>query len=123
IGQFCLPYNDRMLKYWDTVADRLFKIRHCLNIDCVFRLLPIYEPPIDPALLVRAAAAGLDIGAVLSDLSAPRPQYRFGTLLQKASELASLVQGLGNQLLSALEKKDAEGLARLRSEHEVALLK
>ena len=123
IGQFCLPYNDRMLDYWDTVADRLFKIRHCLNIDGVFRLLPVYEPPIDPALLVRAAAAGLDIGAVLADLSAPRPHYRFGTLLQKASELASLVQGLGSQLLAVLEKKDAEGLARLRSEHEVALLK
>ena len=123
IDQFCLPYNDRMLDYWDTVADRLFKIRHCLNIDGVFRLLPIYEPPIDPALLVRAAAAGLDISAVLSDLSAPRPHYRFAYLLQKASELASLTQGLGNQLLAALEKKDAEALARLRSEHEVALLK
>jgi hypothetical protein len=123
IDQFCLPYSDRMLDYWDTVADRLFKIRHCLNIDGVFRLLPIYEPPIDPALLVRAAAAGLDIAAVLSNLSAPRPHYRFSYVLQKASELASLVQGLGNQLLAALEKKDAETLARLRSEHEVALLK
>ncbi len=123
IDQFCLPYNDHMLDYWDTVSDRLFKIRHCMNIDGVFRLLPIYQPPIDPALLVRAAAAGLDIGAVLSDLSPPRPHYRFAYLLQKASELASMTQGLGNQLLSALEKQDAESLARLRGDHEVALLK
>ena len=123
IEQFCLPYNDRMLDFWDTIADRLFKIRHCLNIDGVFRMLPIYQPPIDPALLVRAAAAGLDIGAVLSDLSVPRPHYRFRYVLQRASELTSMVQGLGAQLLSALEKKDAESLARLRSEHELALLK
>ncbi len=123
IEQFCLPYSDRMLDYWDTVADRLFKIRHCLNIDGVFRMLPTYQPPIDPAVLVRAAAAGLDIATVLSDLSVPRPHYRFSYLLQKASELASLVQGLGNQLLSAQEKQDVEALSRLRSENEVALLK
>ena len=48
--------------YWDTVADRLFKIRHCMNIDGVVRQLPLFEPPIDPALLVKAAAAGIDIG-------------------------------------------------------------
>jgi hypothetical protein len=25
---FCIPRNDKLLGYWDTVADRLFKIRH-----------------------------------------------------------------------------------------------
>ena len=29
---FCIPRNDKLLGYWDTVADRLFKIRHCMNI-------------------------------------------------------------------------------------------
>ena len=48
-------------RYWDTVADRLFKIRNSLNIQGVFRQLPLFEPPIDPALLARAAAAGLDV--------------------------------------------------------------
>jgi len=28
---FCIPYNDKMLSYWDTVADRLYKLRHCVN--------------------------------------------------------------------------------------------
>src|SRR5258708_17607625 len=28
---FCIPKNDQLLSYWDTVADRLFKIRHCEN--------------------------------------------------------------------------------------------
>src|SRR5262245_32173431 len=35
IGQalyFCVPRNDKLLGYWDTVADRLFKIRNSLNI-------------------------------------------------------------------------------------------
>ena len=34
---FCIPRNDKLLGYWDTVADRLFKIRHCLNIEGVER--------------------------------------------------------------------------------------
>src|SRR5262249_38828523 len=53
---FCCPKNDKLLGYWDTVADRLFKIRHCLNIEGVFQQLPLFEPPIDPALLVAATA-------------------------------------------------------------------
>lgn len=34
---FCIPRNDKLLGYWDTVADRLFKIRHCMNIAGVVR--------------------------------------------------------------------------------------
>ena len=53
---FCLPPNEKLLKYWDTVGDRLFKIRHCMNIEGIVRELPLFQPPIDPALLVKAAA-------------------------------------------------------------------
>ena len=120
---FCVPANDKLLGYWDTVADRLFKLRHCMNIEGVVRRLPLFEPPIDPALLARAAAAGVDLGSVLSDISAPLPHYRFNVMAQKASELASEVKSLGAALLSALEKRDAEELGRLRSTHEIAVLK
>ncbi len=120
---FCIPQNQDLLKYWDTVEDRLFKIRHCMNIEGVVRQLPLYEPPIDPALLVRARAMGLDLASVLNDLSAPSPFYRFSYLQQKALELAQEVKSLGSSLLSVLEKKDAEALARMRSTHELDLLK
>src|SRR5262249_19799866 len=73
--EFCIPRSDKLLGYWDTVADRLFKIRHCMNIEGVVQQLPLFEPPIDPALLVRAAAAGVDISSALSDLYAPLPHY------------------------------------------------
>ena len=55
---FCIPRNDKLLGYWDTVADRLFKIRNCMNIEGVVRQLPLFDPPIDPGMLVKAAAAG-----------------------------------------------------------------
>jgi peptidoglycan hydrolase-like protein with peptidoglycan-binding domain len=120
---FCIPMNDKLLGYWDTVADRLFKIRNCMNIEGVVRQLKLFEPPIDPALLVRATAAGIDVNSVLNDMNAPRLNYRYGVLVQKAIELCSDVKQLGGALLAALEKRDAEALTLLRSEHEGRLLK
>jgi hypothetical protein len=119
---FCIPQNDKMLAYWDKIADRLFKIRHCQNIDGIERSLALFAPPIDPAMLVRAAASGLDLSAVIAGLNAPTPYYRFNVLSQKAIELAQEVRGLGNSLLQALEKKDTEGLTLLRSALELKVL-
>jgi len=92
---FCIPKNDKLLGYWSTVADRMFKIRHCMNIEGVVRQLTIFEPPIDPALLVRAAAAGVDISSVLGDINAALPHYHFSVMLQKATELCNDVKVLG----------------------------
>jgi peptidoglycan hydrolase-like protein with peptidoglycan-binding domain len=119
---FGIPNNEYLSKYWDTVEDRLFKIRHCMNIQGVVRQLPLFEPPIDPALLVKAAAAGMDLNSVLNDVSAPTPYYRFKIVMQKAIEFCNEVKALGEKLLSALEKKDTEGIALLRSQHEIKLL-
>ncbi len=119
---FCIPHNDKMLGYWDTVADRLYKIRHCMNIEGVVRQLALFEPAIDPGALVKAVAGGLDIGSALADLNAPLPLYRFNVLLQKANEVCNDVKALGGALLSALEKKDAEALGLLRQGHEIKLL-
>lgn len=119
---FCIPPNYNLLGYWDLVADRLFKIRHCMNIEGVVRQLPLFEPPIDPALLVRARAAGLDLSTVLADLNVALPAYRFNVMVQKAHELCAEVKSLGAALLSALEKRDAEALSAMRSTHEIRLL-
>lgn len=122
VSYFAIPNNEKLLEYWTTVEDRLFKIRNCMNIEGVVRQLPLFEPPIDPALLVKAAAAGVDLSSVLSDVAAPQGQYRFRTLAQRATELAAEVRALGDKILSVLEKRDAEGLALLRSVNEINLL-
>ncbi|MDQ6634832.1 MAG: neuraminidase-like domain-containing protein, partial [Gemmatimonadota bacterium] len=119
---FGLPKNDKLLGYWDTVADRLFKIRHCMNFDGVVRQLPLFEPPIDPALLVRGAAAGLDISSMVSDANVPLPSYRFSVLAQKTTELCGELRSLGGTLLATLEKRDGEELSLLRARHETGLL-
>lgn len=118
---FCVQRNDKLLGYWDKVADRLFKIRHCMNIAGVVRQLALFDPPIDPGMLVKAAAAGIDIGIIVNGLNQPVGPVRSLILIQKALELCGEVRGLGNALLSALEKGDAEHLALLRQRHEVQL--
>lgn len=119
---FCVPQNEKLLSYWDTVADRLFKIRNSLNLQGVFRQLPLFEPPIDPALLAKAAAAGLDVAGVVAGLNQPLSPVRFTILLQKAVEICQEVKSLGGQLLSAIEKEDNEALAILRAKHERSVL-
>lgn len=120
---FCVPANEKLLSYWDTIEDRLFKLRNSLNIDGVRRSLAMFSPPIDPALLVRAAAAGMDLSQAISDLYAPRSHYRFEALLGTVEKLVAEVKSLGASLLSALEKRDAEAVALLRSGQEIDLLK
>ena len=55
---FCIPPNDKLLAYWDQIEDRLFKIRHCMNIEGVVRQLPLFQPPIDPGTEGIGAGCG-----------------------------------------------------------------
>jgi hypothetical protein len=118
---FCVPPNDKLLQAWPRVAQRLFNLRHCRDIEGVERSFPIWDPPIDPGLLVRAAAAGVDLASVLGDINAATPHYRFSVMLQRALDLCNEVKSFGAALLAALEGNDAEGLSLLRAQQEIAL--
>jgi hypothetical protein len=119
---FMIPRNDFLDSFWDTVADRLFKIRNSMNIDGVKRQLALFQPPINPALLVAAAAAGLDLSSVVAQLNTPLPHYRFNVWIQKAVDLCNELKAFGAEMLAALEKKDAEALQLLRQGHEIKML-
>lgn len=120
---FCIPANTQFLSYWNTIDDRLYKIRNSEDINGVHRVLALFAPSIDPGMLVRAVAGGMDISSVITMLNAPLPLYRFNVIIQKATELIEEVKALGSALLSALEKKDAEALALLRAGEEINLQK
>jgi len=118
---FCIPRNDKLLGYWDIVADRLFKVRHCLNIEGVARQLALFDPPLDPGMLVKAAAAGIDVGSIVRGLNQSIGPVRCTFLIEKALELSVELRGLGSGLLSAIEKGDGESLALLRQSHEIKI--
>ena len=122
IYYFCLPPNTKLFTYWDTIADRLFKIRHCQNIDGVEQQLALFDPPIDPAMLVRAAASGMSLSDAINEMMSPLPHYKFAIMLQKATELTQEVKSFGASLLSAIEKRDSEHLALLRNTQEQTIL-
>ena len=119
---FNVPRNETLMGYWDTVADRLYKIRNSLNIEGVKRTLALFAPPIDPAMLVKARANGVSISDALADASSALPYYRFKVMVAKAIEIVRDVQRVGQELMDAIEKFDAETLALLRVTHEKTAL-
>jgi hypothetical protein len=119
---FKIPPNDKLLGYWTTVGDRLFKLRHCQNIQGQELQLALFDAPIDPGLLIKARAAGVDIGSVLTDLTAALPNYRFTALYPQALDFVNAVRAYGALLLSALEKSDADQLAVLTATNQQELL-
>ena len=122
VTTFCVPENETFLKYWNRVEDRLYKIRHSLNLEGIFRQLALFAPEIDPMMLAQAAAGGRGIGGAMSDQATRFPNFRFTLLIEKASDMASTTIDLGLALLSALERRDAEQLAVLQTTQEQIML-
>jgi len=119
---FCVPPNEQLLGYWDRVDDRLYKIRHCMNIKGVKKQLALFQPALDAALIAKAKADGLTLGDILAALQKPLPPYRFVYIIEKAKQFTQTVQGMGSALLTALEKKDTEQLNLIRTSHEKEIL-
>jgi hypothetical protein len=119
---FCVPENTQLLSYWDVIEDRLYKIRNSMNINGVVRTLALFEPPLNPMDLAKAAASGSNLpGGGVGGKYAPMP-YRFDFLITQARDLTSTLIQLGASLLAALEKNDAEQLNMLHSTQESVIL-
>lgn len=119
---FSIPENNELMAYWDRVEDRLYKIRHGMNITGEIRTLAQFEPPVDVRQLIRAAAEGSSGVSALSAPVLPVPYYRFSYMIEKAKSLTAMVGQLGSSLLNALEKNDAEALMMLSVSQEKNLL-
>jgi Tc toxin complex TcA C-terminal TcB-binding domain/Neuraminidase-like domain/Salmonella virulence plasmid 28.1kDa A protein len=119
---FCVPENEEFVGYWDLVDDRLTKIRSCMNIEGQQRALALFEPPLDPRAVIRAASAGQNGLAVATQRKPVFPPYRFSFVLGLARDLVGQLVTLGGSLLSAIERQDAEQLALIRQSQELAVL-
>jgi hypothetical protein len=119
---FCVPDNSKLITYWDIIEDRLYKIRHSMNIDGVVRQLALFQPPIDPLALAKAAAAGNNLLGYNDNQQASLAPYRFQTMMQQAKQITNSAISLGNALLAALEKQDAAKLEILHNTQEKVLL-
>jgi hypothetical protein len=121
IPVFCVPANTTLLDYWARVEDRLYKIRHCQDIDGNLRELALFAPPINPMQLVAMKAAGLSLDDVLASSQGDLPPYRFTVLIERAKSFAATLSGFGASLLSAREKIDLEQLNHVRMTQQMNL--
>ena len=72
-----------------------------------------------PGMMVRAAAAGLDLGALAAGLNQPIGPVRAQAMIQRALDLTGEVRALGTALLGAIEKQEGETLGLLRQKQEI----
>jgi hypothetical protein len=119
---FHIPANSTFEGYRERVEDRLRKIRASLDILGVAAPIPLFDPPLDPMALVTAAAAGGVDTAALAGATATVPHYRFSTVFRRAQELVDKLRQSGSDLLSVLERRDAEELGLLQSRQEGVIL-
>lgn len=119
---FCYPGNERFDELRTKIADRQLKIRSCQNIEGIERVLSLYGNRIDPGVIARAVAAGVNPADVFTELNAPLPRFRFKELIQRAKEVCADAKSLGQSLIGSLEKKDAENQQLMRADLEVTAL-
>lgn len=112
---FHVPANPALGDLKARIDDRLFKIRHCQDINGNTRSLALWEPPLDPGSLIRALATGKSLGSAIDSVSAVLPDYRFRLLLRSAFELCGELKTLGKRILKLRRRKDVELLSALRS--------
>lgn len=110
-GLFLPQQNEKLAGYWQTLAQRLYNLRHNLSIDGNPLSLPIYAPPADPAALLSAAVNASSGGADLPPTV--MPLYRFPVILESATKMVSQLSQFGSTLLGITERQDAEAMSEL----------
>lgn len=118
---FCVPVNRALLARWDRVEDRLWKLRHCRDLDGNRRELALFAPELDVMARVTATALGLTPEDLVPELARDVPPYRFAYLIERAKGFAGSLASFGNALFAALERRDSEALSRLRQEQGLAM--
>ncbi|HVG20296.1 MAG TPA: LamG-like jellyroll fold domain-containing protein, partial [Blastocatellia bacterium] len=119
---FCVPVDKMLLALWRAVDTQLYKIRHGENIKGQPQPLPLFEPPLNPAALVKAGQGSLATPSGSQSGSPSIPYFRFSYLIDRAKDFASQVIQLGSALLGALERQDAEQLALIQNSNEATIL-
>lgn len=117
---FCIPTNPRFQALRDLLNDRLYKLRNSLDIAGKAKIYSLTELSIDPGALAFGLQGAMSAMKMV-EADSPMPNYRFAYLVGKTIEMCTELKGLGEQLLSAKEKKDGEVLSVLRARQDTAV--
>lgn len=118
---FLPQQNEKLQGYWQTLAQRLYNLRHNLSIDGQPLSLSVYAASADPAALLNAAVTAAGGGADLPTVN-ETPLYRFPVMLEGARGMVNQLIQFGATLQSLIEKQDAESLSQLLQNQGSALI-
>ncbi|MCC8456600.1 neuraminidase-like domain-containing protein [Photorhabdus aegyptia] len=117
---FLPQINEVMMNYWQTLAQRVYNLRHNLSIDGQPLYLPIYATPADPKALLSAAVATSQGGGKLPESF--MSLWRFPHMLENARGMVSQLTQFGSTLQNIIERQDAEALNALLQNQAAELI-
>ncbi|MEM8907533.1 MAG: hypothetical protein AAGD05_06785, partial [Bacteroidota bacterium] len=115
---FKVPTNNQLKSLWTTVKDRLYKLRHGLNINGERQMPSAFAPTRNPAGMLATAHSGNMNFDQNPGLEGDTPNYRFKDLFPHAQSMVETVIQFGSQLYSALQQKDNHQLQVLYATHQ-----
>ncbi|MEM8208972.1 neuraminidase-like domain-containing protein [Morganella morganii] len=104
--RFRLPVQSSLLDRQSVLDQRLFNLRHYLDIEGNRMQLPLYAAALDPFDLLRSRLGGTSELTYLQSGSLSIPSYCFRGMLEKAKEQAAALITLGDKRLSYYEQKE-----------------
>ncbi len=119
---FGIPENERISNLRETVNSRLNNIRNNLDIHGNPMSLALFQPAINPMILVEAVANASSSSVSNHIYANTVPNYRFMVQLGRAQGFASQVSQFGQLLLSVIERKDSEALALLQVNQQANII-
>lgn len=117
------PFNPELVQRWDRAENRLYNLRHNLDIAGNVLNLPLFATPLDPRALLAAWGQGVS-GAALNRLLSPQiPHYRFNFMFALAQNALDGVIQFGATLLSLIERKEQAQYLELQQQQAWNLAK
>lgn len=105
-ARFRLPVQSSLLDRQSVLDQRLFNLRHYLDIEGNMMQLPLYAAALDPFDLLRSRLGGTSELTYLQSGSLSIPSCCFRVMLEKAKEQAAALITLGDKRLSYYEQKE-----------------
>lgn len=118
-----LPFNPELLKRWDIVENRLYNLRHNLDISGKSLHLPLFASPMEPRTLLGTPLRNSSGGAFSSLPTSQIPHYRFSVMHSQALNAVEGVSQFGATLLSLIERKEQVQLQELQQQQAWDLAK
>ncbi len=119
---FCMVPNPIVAGLRMAAEANLYKIHNCMNIAGMVRELSPFAAPTDATSGIPSIGVG-ETFQVSGQVSVAPSNFRYGFLIERARQLATLAQQMESSLLQYLERFDAETFSQLKAEQDIELAK